>query len=182
MKEIIEIYTKSKTFKNIGEIMREVTRIRTQIDATAFTEIARYICEGPNGKNILVELQVSTKWGRDNGLDDHIDIAVYEFEGELENYSANVELETIHFNRIWKTAIKQMKRLAMKYLLCEYNEMLRNTHGECITVQLRTVVNNDGDAYYYYTSANYGNSDNYDSPEEAYKAADDYLRGAGELW
>ena len=50
MREIIEIYTKSKTFNNISEIMKEVNRIRTKVDATSFEEMARYVCEEPNGK------------------------------------------------------------------------------------------------------------------------------------
>ena len=66
--------------------------------------------------NILVELQVSTKWCRDNGVDDYIDIVAYEFDGELEDYGADVELETISFNGNWKTAIEQMKNLAMKVM------------------------------------------------------------------
>ena len=40
MKEIIEIYTKSKTFNNISEIMKEVNRIRTKIDDFTFEEMA----------------------------------------------------------------------------------------------------------------------------------------------
>ena len=116
MKEIIEIYTKSKTFNNISEIMKEVERIRTKVDITSFEEMARYVCEEPNGKNILVELQVSTKWCRDNDVDDYIDIVAYEFDGELEDYSADVELETIAFNGNWKTAIEQMKNLALKVM------------------------------------------------------------------
>lgn len=114
MREIIEIYTKSKTFNNISEIMKEVNRIRTKVDITSFEEIARYVCEEPNGKNILVELQVSTKWCRDNDIDDCIDIVAYEFEGNLEDYTADVELDTVKFNGNWKTAIDQMKQLAIK--------------------------------------------------------------------
>ena len=113
MREIIEIYTKSKTFNNISEVMKEVNRIRTKVDVTSFEEMARYVCES-NGKNILVELQVSTKWCRDNDIDDYIDIVAYEFDGELEDYSADVELNSIPFNGNWKTAIEQMKHLAME--------------------------------------------------------------------
>lgn len=116
MKEIIEIYTKSKTFNNISEIMKEVNRIRTKVDLTSFEEMARYVCEEPNGKNILVELQVSTKWCRDNGVDDYIDIVAYEFDGALENYSADVELKTVAFNGNWKTAVEQMKNLALQVM------------------------------------------------------------------
>ena len=116
MKEIIEIYTKSKTLKNISEIMQKVTWIRTKYDFTAFEEMARYVCENPNGKNILVELQVSSKWCRDNDIDDYIDITAYEFSGELEDYAAEVELDCIPFNGNWKTAIDQMKALAMEVM------------------------------------------------------------------
>lgn len=116
MREIIEIYTKSKTFNNISEIMKEVSRIRTKVDITSFEEMARYVCENPNGKNILVELQVSTKWCRDNDVDDFIDIVAYEFDGELEDYMADFELETIAFNGNWKTAIEQMRSLAIKVM------------------------------------------------------------------
>ena len=83
---------------------------------TSFEEMARYVCEEPNGKNILVELQVSTKWCRDNDVDDYIDIVAYEFDGELEDYSADVELETIAFNGNWEMAIEQIKNLAMKVM------------------------------------------------------------------
>ena len=111
MREIIEIYTKSKTFNNISEVMKEVNRIRTKVDVTSFEEMARYVCES-NGKNILVELQVSTKWCRDNDIGDFIELVAYEFEGELPDYSADVELETVEFNGNWKTAVDQMKKLA----------------------------------------------------------------------
>lgn len=61
-----------------------------------------------------MELQVSTKWCRDNDIDDYIDIVAYEFEGELENFIADVELDSISFNGNWKTAIEQMKHFAMQ--------------------------------------------------------------------
>lgn len=116
MNEIIEIYTKSKTFDNISEIMKEVTRIRTKVCMTSFEEMARYICENPSGKNILVELHVSTKWCRDNDIDDYIDIVAYEFDGELDNYMAETELDSVSFNNNWKTAIEQMKNLAISVM------------------------------------------------------------------
>lgn len=114
MNEIIEIYTKSKTFDNISEITEEVNRIRNEVTNFSFVELARYVCDEPNGKKILVELQVSTKWCRDNDIGDYIELVAYEFEGELPDYSADVELETIEFNEDWKTAIEQMRKLAME--------------------------------------------------------------------
>lgn len=124
MKEIIEIYTKSKTFNNISEIMKEVNRIRKEEDSTNFEVLARYACGDSDEKNILVELQVSTKWCRDNDIDDYIDIVAYEFEGKVEDYMATTELETVPFNGNWKTAIDQMKALAVKVTeLTEENEI-----------------------------------------------------------
>jgi hypothetical protein len=114
MKEIIEIYTKSKTLNNASEIAEEVNRIRTEVDIVSFVEIARYVCEGSDGKNILVELQVSTRWCRDNDVGDYIDITAYEFSGELEDYMADVELDCVPFNGDWETAINQMKDIATK--------------------------------------------------------------------
>ena len=114
MNEVIEIYTESRTFDNTNEIMKEVNRIRTELMDCTFEELARYVCNEPNGKNILVELQVSTKWCRDNDIEDFIDLVAYEFEGELADYTADEELKTVKFNGNWKTAIEQMKKLALE--------------------------------------------------------------------
>lgn len=114
MNELVEIYTKSKTFNNVDEIKEEIERIRTQVTNFTFEELARYVCDESNGKKILVELQVSTKWCRDNDIGDFIELVAYEFEGELPDYSADVELKTIEFNGNWETAIEQMKKLALE--------------------------------------------------------------------
>lgn len=114
MSELIEIYTKSKTFDNVDETMKKVNEIRTKIDWCAFEELARYVCDEPNGKKILVELQVSTKWCRDNDIGDFIELVAYEFDGELPDYSADVELQTVEFNGNWETVIEEMKKLAIK--------------------------------------------------------------------
>lgn len=113
MNELIEIYTKNKTFKNIIEINKEIERIRTKVTDSTFVELARYVCRKSNGKNILVELQVSTKWCTDNDIEDFIELVAYEFYGELSDYSADIELKTINFDGNWETAIAQMKLLAM---------------------------------------------------------------------
>lgn len=58
---------------------------------------------------------MSTKWCRDNGIGDAIELIAYEFEGELlDDYIADIELKTIDFNGNWKTAIDQMKALAIE--------------------------------------------------------------------
>ena len=113
MSELIEIYTERRTFDNEIEIMQEVIRIRTEVTDCIFEEMARYVCDEPNGKKTLVELQVSTKWCRDNDVKDFIDLVAYEFEGELADYTADEELKTVKFNGNWKTAIDQMKKLAL---------------------------------------------------------------------
>ena len=67
-------------------------------------------------------------------------------------------------------------------VLDKYNAMLKETYGEHITVQIKSYIEDDGSEWYYYTSARYGDSDAYETVEEAYKEADDYLCGVGELW
>lgn len=114
MNELVEIYTKSKTFDNADEIKTEIERIRTQVTDFMFEDLARYICDEPNGKKILVELQVSTKWCRYIDVKDFIELVAYEFEGELPDYSADEELKTVEFNGNWETAIEQMKKLALE--------------------------------------------------------------------
>lgn len=64
----------------------------------------------------------------------------------------------------------------------ECNEELRNTYGKYISVEVKSYVEDDGSIWYYYTSAKYGDSDAYETIEEAYENANDYLNGVGELW
>lgn len=67
-------------------------------------------------------------------------------------------------------------------MLEKYNAMLKEVHGKNITVQIKSYIEDDGSEWFYYTSRKYGNSDTYKTIEEAYKEADIYLKGIGELW
>lgn len=67
-------------------------------------------------------------------------------------------------------------------MLEKYNAMLREKHGQKITVQIKNYIEDDDSEWYYYTSAKYGDSDTYETIEEAYEQADLYLCGVGELW
>jgi hypothetical protein len=67
-------------------------------------------------------------------------------------------------------------------LLRKYNSMLREKYGEDITVKIKSYTEDDGSEWYYYTSRRYGDSDAYETIEEAYKEADCYLDGVGVLW
>lgn len=67
-------------------------------------------------------------------------------------------------------------------ILNKYNEILKLAHGQKIAVQVKSYVEDDGSKWYYYTSTKYGDSDAYKTIEEAYKEADSYLHGVGELW
>lgn len=67
-------------------------------------------------------------------------------------------------------------------MLEKYNAMLRETHGENITVQIKIYIEDDGSEWYYYTSNKYGDSDAYETVKEAYEEANSYLHGVGELW
>ena len=66
--------------------------------------------------------------------------------------------------------------------LDKYNAMLREKYGRDITVEIKSYVEDD-DSIRYYFVASFGESDDtWDTAEEAYKEADCYLRGVGELW
>lgn len=65
----------------------------------------------------------------------------------------------------------------------KYNAMLRETHGKNITVSVKSYIEDDDSVRFYYTTARYGDSDDtWDTAEEAYKEANSYLHGVGELW
>lgn len=67
-------------------------------------------------------------------------------------------------------------------MLEKYNLMLKADFGENITVQIKSYIEDDGSEWYYYTSSRYGDSDAYETAEEAYAAAAIYLSYVGELW
>lgn len=65
----------------------------------------------------------------------------------------------------------------------KYNLMLRRTHGENITVEIKKYVEDDDSVRFYFTTAAFGDTnDTWDTAEEAYKEADSYLRVIGEFW
>ena len=59
--------------------------------------------------------------------------------------------------------------------LDKYNEMLKEKYGKDISVWINGYIEDDGNELYYYNSANYGDSDSYETIEEAYKEASLYL-------
>lgn len=69
----------------------------------------------------------------------------------------------------------------MDTILCEYNQKLKDEYGD-VTVEIKSYIEDDGSTYYYYTSARYGDSDAFETIEEAYSDACIYLSYAGELW
>lgn len=70
----------------------------------------------------------------------------------------------------------------MDAMLCKYNQMLKDEYGEHITVEIKGRVEDDGSTWYYYTSARYGDSDDFESLANAYSDACIYLSYVGELW
>lgn len=56
----------------------------------------------------------------------------------------------------------------------QYNEKLRARHGGSINVQIISCHDDDDNMYYAYTTK-FGVSNVYETPEQAYYAADDYL-------
>lgn len=60
-------------------------------------------------------------------------------------------------------------------MLEKYNKMLKAEYGENITVEIKSYIEDDDSELYYYTSAKHGNSDAYETVEEAYKNVCLYL-------
>lgn len=56
----------------------------------------------------------------------------------------------------------------------QYNKKLKERHGNSIKVQIISCYDDDGEMYYAYTTK-FGVSDTYETPEQAYKMANDYL-------
>ena len=69
--------------------------------------------------------------------------------------------------------------MVTKEMLDKYNAMLREKHGQHITVKIKKVSKQDK---YYFSYRKYGNSDAFNTIEEAYEEANCYLRGVGEWW
>ena len=57
----------------------------------------------------------------------------------------------------------------------QYNKKLREKYGKSIKVEIISYHDDDDEVYYAYQNK-FGISDVYDTPEQAYEAADDYLR------
>lgn len=61
------------------------------------------------------------------------------------------------------------------YLIQEYNNELSERYGSDITVKIKSRIEDDGSIWFYYTSARHGDSDAYETIEQAYEMANDYL-------
>ena len=112
-KEIIEIYTPSRTLNNIKEIMQLITEIKNSYTGYNYEPLARYICEY-KGKKYLAELDVPTQECLELTPTANIEIAIYSFiDDDIENYSAQYEIDIIPFgiNGNFKTAIQQIKNI-----------------------------------------------------------------------
>ena len=66
--------------------------------------------------------------------------------------------------------------------LKQCNEELKNRHGHTLTLRVKSYIEDDGSKRYYYNSTKYEDSDAYETIEEAFEEANDYLNGIGELW
>lgn len=73
--------------------------------------------------------------------------------------------------KAYKIAVEQLEVISM---MDKYNKMLKAEYGENITVEIKGGFD-DGNEFFYYTSARYGDSDRFETIEEAYKEASNYL-------
>lgn len=67
-------------------------------------------------------------------------------------------------------------------MIDKYNVMLKTEYGENVTVEIKSYIEDDDSVWYYYTSTRYGDSNAFESIEEAYNDACIYLSYVGELW
>lgn len=111
MKKLFEIYTESNTI-NLEEIQNFIEEASTASNGCSFDEIARLVYQNENGKNTLVECQVPTKDGIENGMTE-IELTAYEFEGEFEDYMAEYEVMSKTFDLNWETLENQMLEMAI---------------------------------------------------------------------
>ena len=56
-----------------------------------------------------------------------------------------------------------------------YNDKLIERYGPSITVEIKSYIEDDGSIWFYYTSNRRGDSDVYETVEQAYEMANDYL-------
>lgn len=110
MKEIIKVYLKSGSFDNEKEIKDVVSKIMESDDGFSFEVIARYVCN-LKGINILVEIQVPTLFLVNCGHSE-IEMVAYTFDGDMEDFIAESELQSKEFDCNWETAVEQMKQFA----------------------------------------------------------------------
>lgn len=106
MKKLFEVYT------NTGELdeesVKQFIEETKQVKDCNFEQIARYVYQDDNGKNILVECDIPTG----NIKDNYIFITAYEFEGELEDYQAEIEITSEEFNGDWNSLEAFMRDMA----------------------------------------------------------------------
>lgn len=62
-----------------------------------------------------------------------------------------------------------------EYQIQVYNDKLLERYGPSITVKIKSYIEDDGSIWFYYTSSKCGDSDAYETIEQAYESANDYL-------
>lgn len=75
--------------------------------------------------------------------------------------------------KVYNLAVKELEKESVVY---KYNEMLKGEYGEDISVIIKGYIEDDGSEWYCYNSANYGDSNAYETIEEAYNNACVYLK------
>lgn len=106
MKELFMVYTSTGDFSE--KAVQEFIDNAKGLTGWNYDEIARYVYQDDNGRNILVECDVPT--GEiDNG---YMFITAYEYSGEFEDYIAEEEIACEEFNGDWNNLETFMKDMA----------------------------------------------------------------------
>ena len=114
MKKLFEVYTEKGTFEE-EQVELFIADANTVQDVN-YEQIARYVYQDDNGRNILVECDVPTGANPQKS----IYLTVYTYEGEFEDYEAVNEIRCEEFNGDWCSLEAFMRDMAetKSYLIC----------------------------------------------------------------
>ena len=108
MKELFDVYTDNK--ETTREAFLKLKEEYSTYDMTNWEQAARFVLQDDNGRNTLVELDFPTA----EIPEGDIWLNAYEFDGEIEDYTADQEVMCEVYNGDFTNVYKEMKEFAMR--------------------------------------------------------------------
>jgi len=109
MKELFEVYTENK--ETTKEAFLALKEEYSHCTAANWEQGARFVLQDDNGRNTLVELDFPTNTDVSDG---QMWLCAYEFEGEMEDFSADIEAMSEIYNGDFSNVYEDMKTFAMR--------------------------------------------------------------------